>query len=123
MEFIQNAIFAYEVYWRAPVGVLYSYHSENWSWLLADLSFVWISVFISVNIMHLIFDKETMWGRFQGNDTPFPALIRISFYFAFLPILIMAGFVTSKWEAQDAGVSILASWVVFLVSLASLANI
>lgn len=121
-EYLTTAMLAYIELWREPISILLACFNPVYSWLMADLLFIWITIFLGFNMMTLIFDQETIWGHFNGKNEPIPAVIRSVFFFVFSPIIIFAGFVVPRWEVQDVGMQVLISWFLFLQALAILIN-
>ena len=89
---------------------------------MADAIFVWLSMFVATNVAAMLSHGETLWGHFEGDDHPLRALASIGLFFSLLPFLMLAGFVTSRWEAQDTSFAIFLCWMGLLITLGWLAN-
>lgn len=123
IEYLDTALSVYINFWRVPVGSYFSQYSQHFGGLLADLAFIWLTTFSSVNLMLLFFDGNTLWGYFDGFDRPFSAIAKSAIFFIISPIVIIAGFVTQRYETKDASIFILSSWLIFMTGLASVINI
>lgn len=87
-----------------------------------DVAFIWTSMFVATNLATAFWHGETLWGHFEGSAHPMRALLNIALLFSLLPLFMIAGFVSSRWEAQDNGFGVFICWIGLLTSLGWLAN-
>lgn len=78
--------------------------------------------FFSTNLASSLLHGETLWDHFDGTAQPLRATFQLILFFTFLPLLMLAGFVTCRYEVQDTGFGIFICWISLLLSLGWLAT-